>query len=77
MAQPSLCTCIRKRLYTFARQLASPFSDSRRRRFVLGQPLRRALSTSTVRPQLAAGGSLMSIACLRSIFMVSVSRNAP
>src|SRR5579875_900668 len=34
MAQTRLSTSIRKRLYTFARQLASPLSDSRRRRFV-------------------------------------------
>src|SRR5690349_15496483 len=30
----SLTTSIRRRLYTFARRLASPFTDSRRRRFV-------------------------------------------
>ena len=30
----SLATSIRQRLYTFARRLASPFSDSRRRRFL-------------------------------------------
>jgi hypothetical protein len=34
MAQPSLSTLVRKQLYTFARQRATPFSDSRRRRFV-------------------------------------------
>src|SRR5579863_2238367 len=30
----SLTTSIRQRLYTFARRLASPFTDSRRRRFL-------------------------------------------
>lgn len=34
MAQRSLATLIRKRQYTFARQLASPLSDSRHRCFV-------------------------------------------
>jgi Transposase DDE domain len=34
MARTCLSTLIRQRLYTFARGLASPFSDSRRRRFV-------------------------------------------
>jgi hypothetical protein len=34
MARSSLSTRIRKRLYTFARRLASPFTDSRRRRFL-------------------------------------------
>jgi hypothetical protein len=34
MAPCSLSTLTRKRLYTFARQLARPFSDSRRRRFL-------------------------------------------
>jgi len=34
MAAASVSTLIRKRLYTFARRLASPFTDSRRRRFV-------------------------------------------
>jgi Transposase DDE domain len=35
MARSSLSTLTRKRLYTFARRLASPFSDSRRRRFLI------------------------------------------
>src|SRR5262245_57129105 len=34
MARSSLSPLIRKRLYTFARRLASPFADSRRRRFL-------------------------------------------
>jgi hypothetical protein len=34
MAPANLSTLIRKRLYTFARRLASPFPDSRRQRFV-------------------------------------------
>jgi len=34
MAPANLSTLIRKRLYTFARRLASPFTDSRRQRFV-------------------------------------------
>ena len=34
MASTSLTTAIRRRLYTFARGVASPFSDSRRRRFL-------------------------------------------
>jgi hypothetical protein len=34
MARTSFSTLIRKRLYTFARRLASPFADSRRRRFI-------------------------------------------
>jgi hypothetical protein len=33
MASANLSTLIRKRLSTFARRLASPFSDSRRQRF--------------------------------------------
>ncbi len=34
MAPANLSTLIRKRLYPFARRLASPFTDSRRQRFV-------------------------------------------
>ncbi len=34
MAQTGLSATIRQRLYTFARGLASPFTDSRRRRLV-------------------------------------------
>jgi Transposase DDE domain len=34
MAARSLCAAIRRRLYAFARDLATPFSDSRRARFV-------------------------------------------
>jgi hypothetical protein len=34
MAPRTFSTCARQRLYTFARQLATPLSDSRRRRFV-------------------------------------------
>ena len=34
MARTPLPTLIRRRLYTFARRLDSPFTDSRRRRFV-------------------------------------------
>jgi hypothetical protein len=34
MAPGSFSARVRQRLYTFARRLASPFADSRRRRFV-------------------------------------------
>src|SRR5262249_44196958 len=34
MAPRSFSTCVRQRLYTFARHLATPFTDSRRRRFL-------------------------------------------
>jgi len=34
MAARSFSTCARQRLYTFARRLATPFTDSRRRRFL-------------------------------------------
>lgn len=34
MAPRSFSTCVRQRLYTFARRLATPFTDSRRRRFL-------------------------------------------
>lgn len=34
MAPRTFSTCARQRLYTFARQLATPFPDSRRRRFL-------------------------------------------
>jgi hypothetical protein len=34
MAPRTFSTCARQRLYTFARRLATPFTDSRRRRFL-------------------------------------------
>jgi hypothetical protein len=34
MAPRTFSTCARQRLYTFARKLATPFTDSRRRRFL-------------------------------------------
>src|SRR5262249_37641333 len=34
MAPRNFSTCVRQRLYTFARRLATPFTDSRRRRFL-------------------------------------------
>jgi len=44
MAPANLSTLIRKRLYPFARRLASPFTDSRRQRFVRDRVSGRVLA---------------------------------